>query len=94
MEKVCEFEKITQTWRKYVDLDKVHWFEIYTNLRKCANLKKVCGFGKKIQEFESAQSKPGESAAKPVRIESRDEPCPVSIVEGASCLVSKLRDQI
>ena len=57
-------------------------------------LEKSMWVWKKIQEFESAQSKPGESAAKPVRIESRDEPCPVSIVEGVCCPVLKLRDQI
>lgn len=48
---------------------------------------------KKINEFESAPSKPGELAAELVKIESRDKPCLISVVERGSYPFFKLRDK-
>ena len=74
---------------KIRDLEKTtRSWKVYVNFKKFTDIKK-------LQEYEWAPVKTGVSQhQKPVKTESRDEPCPVSVVGGASCPVLKLKDQI
>ena len=89
------FQNSALIWKKYVyflktirDLEKsLRIWKVYSNFKKYTDIKK-------LREFEWDRSKPGWVSTKPVKTKTRDEPCPVSVVGGASCSVLKLRDQI
>ena len=73
-------------------LNKEHEFQrvrTYENVREFQRVRTY----ENVREFSAGQNR-GKSAPKPVKTKTRDESCPVSIVEGASCPISKLRDQI
>ena len=70
------------------ELRKAHGFEkLGTFLRSLRSWKEYANLSQHGQNG-------GESARKTVKTESRDEPCPISVIGGASCPVSELRDQI
>ena len=67
------------------ELRKAHGFEkLGTFLRSLRSWKEYANLSQHGQNG-------GESARKTVKTESRDEPCPISVIGGASCPVSELR---